>query len=258
MARAVWFLALAFPATRPKRVPAPTADVRFEPGVDFEPTHLIYHITVSNPGDATVREVVIRPHVVHGSFRIVDSPKSIPILQPGTFGTASFRVDLVGEPSEVELSGRVQYRVGESKASVQGIVPPMRLDLRPPLTRPVYVTPSALKERASRSFSIQETMPLPGDAQGLFKVLVSTLAAEGLEKVEEKTQRAEEEFTGQASFHGLDSQDNAYAVRIVASRKGASTLRLLVFVQAEESLFGFFWRSREALRRALGGPPHQP
>ncbi len=258
MSRAAWFLALAFPAKRAKRAPSPRADVRFEPGVDFEPTHLIYHITVRNPGDATVRDVVIRPHVVHGAFRIVEPPKSIPILQPGTFGTASFRVDLVGEPSEVELGGRMQYRVGESKVSVEGIVSPMRLDLRPPLTRPVYVTPSALKERASRSFSIQETMPLPHDAQALFDLLVSTLAAQGLEKVEEKTHRAGEEFTGQASFHGLDPQDNAYAVRIVASRKATSTLRLLVFVQAEESLFGFFWKSREALRRALGGLPHQP
>ena len=89
--------------------------------------------------------------------------------------------------------------------------------------------------------------------------MADAIAAEGLEKVEEMTYSTGGEFVGQASLHGLDRRKNSYAVRVVVSRRAAqSTLKLLVFVQAEESLFGFYWRVREAVHRALGTPAHQP
>ena len=135
----------------------------------------------------------------------------------------------------------------------------MRVDLRSPTTRPVYLSPAELQEKASRSLSVQEAFGLPYDAERAFPVVVDALPGEGLEKVEESTRGSGREFVGQASFHGLDRRRTSYAVRIVASRRGpASTLKLLVFVQAEESLFGFYWRIREAVHRALGTLPHQP
>jgi len=246
-----WLLVLGFPARRGGREARPLVDLRFEPGIDFEPTHLIYHITVRNPGDETIRDVLITPRVVHGPFRIEEAPRGIPVLEPQSFGTASFKVEPNGEPAEVELAGDVRYRVGAAKTTIEAVVAPMRLDLRPPVTRPVYLTPTALRERASESFSIQETLPLGGDAGFWFPRIASALEAEGLEKVEEKVQTTDRAFTGQASLYGLDRRGNSYAVRIVASRKETSTLRLLVFVQAEESLFGFFWRVRKAVQGAL-------
>ncbi len=246
-----WFLVLGFPARRGGREARPLVDVRFELGIDFEPTHLIYHITVRNSGDETIRDVLITPRVVGGPFRIEEPPRGIPVLEPQSFGTASFKVEPNSEPAEIELAGHVRYRVGAAKATIEAVVAPMRLDLRPPVTRPVYLTPTALRERASESFSIQETLPLGGDAGFWFPRIASALEAEGLEKVEEKVQTTNRAFTGQASLHGLDLRGNSYAVRIVASRKETSTLRLLVFVQAEESLFGFFWRVRKAVQGAL-------
>jgi hypothetical protein len=123
----------------------------------------------------------------------------------------------------------------------------------------VYLTPDALRERASRSLSVQDAFALPVGAERAFPVVVEALSKEGLEKIEEMTYASGREFVGQASFHGLDRRKTSYAVRVVASRTGASsTLKLLVFVQAEESLFGFYWRVRESVHRALGLPSHQP
>lgn len=252
-----WF-AIALPARRRDPKGRSSVDLLLESGIDFEPTHLIYHITVRNPGDATVRDVMITPAVERGPFRILESPRGIRILEPQSFGTASFKVEPTGEPAEVELSGRVRYRPTKSATPIEAIVAPMRLDLRPVETRPVYVTPVGLRERASESFSIQESFALTEDAEIVFPRAVAAVETEGLERVEEKVNRSDHAFTGQASLHGLDHRGNSYAARIVASRKESSALRLLVFVAAEESLFGFFWRIRRAVQAATGARPHHP
>ena len=245
------------PARAPPRVPK-RSDLRIEPGIDFEASHVLYHITVRNRGESTFRDVVITPAVLHGAFAIDEPPKAVPVLEPGTFGTASFRVDPRGPPGDVELGGRVEY-ADEGGARSEAAVSPVRVDLSPPALRPVHLPPEALRERASRSFSVQDAFDLPVPAEAAFPVLEAAIAGAGLERVESMAHRDGNVFTGRASFHGLDGRRNSYAVRIVASRMGpASTLKLLVFAQAEERLFGFYWRVRESVRGALGPAPHQP
>jgi len=259
MGQPVLLLAVGFPAKRAAKRPARRLEIRIEPGIDFEATHVVYHVTVRNRGDAAVRDVAITPRVVRGPFVLDDLPKAVPLLEPGEFGTASFRIAAEAEPGELEVAARVRYLERETGRRHEASAPPMRVDLRPPATRPVYLDPAALKERASRSFSVQEEFELPYDAERAFPVVESALAREGLEKVEEMTYVSGGSFVGQASFHGLDRRKASYAVRAVASRRGGtSTLKLLVFVQAEESLFGFAWRAREAVHRALGLAPHPP
>ncbi len=242
----------------PKR-PAKRLEVRIEPGIDFEATHVVYHVTVRNRGEATARDVLITPRILHGPFFLDEPPKAVPVLKPGTFGTASWRIGAKGEPGELEVGARIAYWDREAEARHEASAPPMRIDLRPPALRPVYLTPAALRERASRSLSVQDAFALPVGAERTFPVVVEALSKEGLEKIEEMTYASGREFVGQASFHGLDRRKTSYAVRVVASRTGASsTLKLLVFVQAEESLFGFYWRVRESVHRALGLASHQP
>lgn len=239
---------------RPSRL-----EIRIEPGIDFEATHVVYHVTVRNRGDATARDVVITPRILHGPFFIDEPPKAVPILKPGTFGTATWRIGATGEPGELEVGARIAYWVREEGTRHEASAPPMRIDLRPPPTRPVYIAPAELRERASRSLSVQVAFAIPHDAERAFPGIVEAVSGEGLEKIEEITSGSGRGFVGQASFHGLDRRRTSYAVRVVASGRGASsTLKLLVFVQAEESLFGFYWRVRESVHRALGIPPHQP
>jgi len=242
-----------------KRSPAKKTEIRIEPGVDFEPTHVVYRVTVRNRGEVAAHDVLITPKILHGPFVLGDTPKAVPLLKPRTFGTASFRISAKGEPGELEVGARVVYRDRDAGKPHEASAPPLRIDLTPPTTRPVYVTPAALRERASRSLSAQDTLTLPYDAERAFPVVVEALARQGLERVEEITHARGREFVGQASFHGLDRRKNAYAVRVVASRREASsTLKLLVFVQAEESLFGFHWKVWETIRGAVEVPPHQP
>ncbi len=259
MARLAALLGLALAVKRAPKRPPKRFEIRIEPGIDFEATHVVYHVTVRNRGDTTARDVVITPRVLHGPFFIDEAPKAVPVLQPGTFGTASFRIAASGEPGELEVVSRVVYYEKETGERHEASAAPMRIDLRPPALRPVFLPPSAMRERASRSLSVQDAFSLPYDAERAFPVVASALGAEGLEKVDEVTRSVGREFVGQASFHGLDRRGNSYAVRIVASRRGTSShLKLHVFVQAEESLFGFYWRVREAVHRALEVPAHQP
>lgn len=242
----------------PKKVPR-NLEVRIEPGIDFEATHVVYHVTVRNRGDVTARDVMITPRILHGAFVLEEPPKAVPVLTPGSFGAASWRIRTTGEPGELEVGARIVYWDRDTGVRHEASAPAMRIDLRPPAMRPIYITPAALRERASRSLSVQDAFSLPTGAERAFPVVVDALAREGLEKVEETTRAVAGEFVGQASFHGLDPRGNSCAVRVVASRRGtSSTLKLLVFVQAEESLFGFYWRIRESVHRALGIPPHQP
>jgi len=252
-------LALGLAVKRAPRRPPKKSEIRIEPGIDFEATHVVYHVTVRNRGDATARDVVITPRILHGPFFLDESPKAVPVLKPGTFGTATWRIGAEGEPGELEVGARIAYWDREAEERHEASAPPMRIDLRPPTLRPVYITPDALRERASRSLSVQDAFDLPLDAERAFPVIAAALAKEGLERVEERTHSRGHEFVGQASFHGLDRRKNSHAVRVVASRRGTeSTVKLLVFVAAEESLFGFTWRVREAVHRALGVPLHQP
>jgi hypothetical protein len=259
MPGAVAILAIGFAVKRGAKPPPKKLEIRIEPGIDFEATYVVYHVTVRNRGDATARDVLITPRIIHGPFFLDEPPKAVPVLKPGTFGTASWRIGASGEPGELEVGARIAYWDRDGDARHEASAPPMRIDLRPPATRPVYVSPAELRERASRSLSVQDAFALPYDAERAFPVLVDALPGEGLEKIEESTHGSGREFVGQASFHGLDRHRTSYAVRVVASRQGASsTLKLLVFVQAEESLFGFYWRIRESVHRALGIPSHQP
>ncbi len=250
---AVGLLSVALAIKRGAKRPPTRLEVRIEPGIDFESNHVVYRVTVRNRGEATARDVLITPKVLQGPFFLDEPPKAVPVLKPGTFGTASWRIVATGEPGELEVGARVAYWDREGETRHEATAPPMRIDLRPPAMRPVYVSPAALRERASRSLSVQDAFDLPIPAERAFPVLVDALSREGLEKIEETTHASGREFVGQASFHGLDRRKTSYAVRIVASRAGAaSTLKLLVFVQAEESLFGFTWRVRESVHRALG------
>jgi len=259
MASLIGIPAIGLAAKRATRRPPRKIEIRVEPGIDFEATHVVYHVTVRNRGEVTARDVVITPRVLHGSFFIDEPPKAVPVLKPGTFGTATFRAGAKGEPGELEVGARIVYYNRDTGERHEASAPPLRIDLRSPATRPVYLAPSALRERASRSLSVQDVFAVPGDAERMFPVVADAIAAEGLEKVEEMTYSTGGEFVGQASLHGLDRRKNSYAVRVVVSRRAAqSTLKLLVFVQAEESLFGFYWRVREAVHRALGTPAHQP
>jgi hypothetical protein len=256
---AVALLSFALAIKRAAKRPPTRLEVRVEPGIDFEATHVVYHVTVRNRGDATARDVLITPKILHGPFVLDEPPKAVPVLKPGTFGTASWRIVAKGEPGDLEVGARIAYWDREAAARHEASAPPMRIDLSPPALRPVYLTPAALRERASRSLSAEDAFDLPVPAERAFPVVVEALSGEGLEKIEEMTYATGREFVGQASFHGLDRRKTSYAVRVVASRTGgASTLKLLVFVQAEESLFGFAWRVRESVHRALGVRPHQP
>jgi len=259
MPSALAILAIGLAVKRGTRPSPKKLEIRIEPGIDFEATYVVYHVTVRNRGDATARDVLITPRIIHGPFFLDEPPKAVPVLKPGTFGTASWRIGASGAPGELEVGARIAYWDRDAEARHEASAPPIRVDLRPPTTRPVYVTPAELQEKASRSLSVQDAFGLPYDAERAFPVVVDALPGEGLEKVEESTRASGREFVGQASFHGLDRRRTSYAVRIVASRRGpASTLKLLVFVQAEESLFGFYWRIREAVHRALEIPRHQP
>lgn len=259
MAHPVGLLAFGLAVKRAKQRPPKKLEIRIEPGIDFEATHVVYHVTVRNRGEATARDIVITPRVLHGPFFVDEPPKAVPLLKPGTFGTATFRIRAEREPAELELGARIEYFERETGARHEGSAPPLRIDLKPPVMRPVYVSPSGLRERASRSLTFEDAFDLPVEAERAFPVVAAALGHEGLEKVEEITRSGPREFVGQASFHGLDRRKNSYAVRVVASRRGgSSTLKLLVFVQAEEALFGFYWRVREAVHTALGTLTHQP
>jgi hypothetical protein len=257
MGSAVVLLAVAIAAKRRAKRPPRKPEIRIEPGIDFEATRVVYRVTVRNRGDAAVRDVVITPRIVHGPFYLDEPPKAVPLLRPGEFGTASFAIGAEGEPRDLEVAARVSYWEREADVRHEASAPPIRLDLRPPATRPVHVDPAALRERASRFLSVQDAFPLSMEAERAFAAVASALAREGLEKVEETSRAVGGSFVGQASFHGLDRRGASYAVRAVASRRGTeSSLRLHVFVEAEESLFGFYWRVREAVHRALA--PHHP
>ena len=253
------FLSVSLAMKRGTKRPPKRLEVRIEPGIDFEATHVVYRVTVRNRGEATARDVLITPKILHGPFVLDEPPKAVPVLKPGSFGTASWRIDAKGEPGELEVGARIAYWDRDAGTRHEASAPPLRIDLRPPALRPVYVTPAALKERASRSLSAQDAFDLSVPAERAFPAVVDALSGEGLEKIEEMTYAAGREFVGQASFHGLDRRKTSYAVRVVASRtEGGSNLKLLVFVQAEESLFGFTWRVRESVRRALEARGHQP
>ncbi len=259
MGTPAWLLAVGLPAKGAPRRPAERAEIQIEPGIDFEATHILYHVTVRNRGGRAVRDVVITPVVAPGPFVLDEPPKKVPVLGPREYGTASFRIRARGPPEELEVAAKIAYPDPGTGEAREATASPVRVDLRPPRTRPVYVAPDVLQERASRSFGVQDAFTLPLDAEQAYPAVERALAAEGLEKIEESTYRSGDTFVGQASFHGLDRHRASYAVRAVASRRdGESTLKLLVFVQAEESLFGFYWRVRDAVHRALGLPPHQP
>ena len=259
MLGAAAILVIGLAVRRRTKVPAKKIEIRIEPGIDFEATHVVYHVTVRNRGGVTARDVVITPRIIHGPFLLGEPPKAVPVLKPGTFGTATWRIDAKGEPGELEVGARIAYRDPDGETRHEASVPPMRLDLRPPVTRPVYIGPGELRERASRSLSVQDAFAVPYEAERAFPTVVASLGAVGLEKIEESAHGTGQEFVGQASFHGLDPRGNSSAVRVVASRSGSvSTMKLLVFVQAEESLFGFYWRVRETVQKALGISPHQP
>ncbi len=259
MGTPAWLLAVGLPAKRAGRRSAVRPGVEVEPGIDFEATHILYRVTVRNRGDRAVRDVAIAPVVVSGPFVLEEAPKKVPVLGPREYGTASFRIRSRGPPGELEVAARVTYPDPGTGEPREAAASPVRVDLRPSRTRPVYVAPDVLRERASRSFGIQDDLALALDAEVAFPAVERALAEEGLEKVEESTVRSGGAFVGQASFHGLDRHRASYAVRVVASRRdGESSLKLLVFVQAEESLLGFHWRVRDAVDRALGAPAHQP
>ncbi len=259
MGTTAWFLAVGLPAGHARARPSDRPEIQVEPGIDFEATHILYRVTVRNRGARAVRDVAITPVLAPGPFVLDEPPKRVPVLGPREFGTASFRIRCAGPPEELEVAARIAYADPASGETRDAAAPPLRVDLRPPRTRPVYVAPAALQERASRSFGVQEAFTLPRDAEEAFPAVERALAVEGLEAIEETTYRSGGTFVGQASFHGLDRHRASYAVRAVASRRdGESTLKLLVFVQAEESLFGFYWRVRDAVHRALGVAPHQP
>lgn len=253
MASMAVLLSIALAAKRSAKRPPRTAEIRVEPGIDFEAHHVVYHVTVRNRGPSTFRDVVITPRVLHGAFMIDEPPKAVPALKPGTFGTASWRVVARGEPGVVELGGRVRYPDPETGEPREAPVSPVRVDLSPPALRPVYIAPETLRERASRSLSVQDAFGLPMPAEDAFPRLQEALAAIGLERVEAAAHGDADGFVGRLSFHGLDARRNSYAVRAVVARRGtASSLRLHAFVQAEERLFGFYWRVRDAVARALG------
>ena len=259
MLGAVPLVAIGLAVRRGTKAAAKKVEIRIEPGIDFEATHVVYHVTVRNRGGATARDVVITPRIIHGPFLLGEPPKAVPVLKPGTFGTATWRIDAKGEPGELEVGARIAYGDPDGGTRHEASVPPIRLDLRPPVTRPVYLSPGELRERASRSLSVQDAFAVPYEAERAFPTVVASLSAVGLEKIEETAHSNGRGFVGQASFHGLDPRGNSSAVRVVASRTGtSSTMKLLVFVQAEESLFGFYWRIRETVQNALGISPHQP
>ncbi len=257
MAAPVVLLAVALAVKRRAERPPRRPEIRIEPGIDFEATRVVYRVTVRNRGGAAVRDVVITPRIVHGSFFLDEPPKAVPLLKPGEFGTASFPIGSEGEPRELEVAARVSYWERDADLRHEVSAPPIRLDLRPPETRPVHVDPATLRERASRFLSVQDAFLLSIEAERAFAAVASALAREGLEKVEETSRAEGGSFVGRATFHGLDRRGASYAVRVVASRHGTeSILRLHVFVEAEEALFGFYWGVREAVHRALG--PHHP
>src|SRR5437879_5884960 len=148
MLGAAAILVIGLAVRRRTKAPAKKIEIRIEPGIDFEATHVVYHVTVRNRGGVTARDVVITPRIIHGPFLLGEPPKAVPVLKPGTFGTATWRIDARGEPGELEVGARIAYRDPDGETRHEASVPPMRLDLRPPVTRPVYLSPGDVREGA--------------------------------------------------------------------------------------------------------------
>ena len=61
-------LALGLAVKRAPRRPPKKSEIRIEPGIDFEATHVVYRVTVRNRGEAIARDVLITPKILHGPF----------------------------------------------------------------------------------------------------------------------------------------------------------------------------------------------
>src|SRR5437867_13050128 len=109
MASLIGIPAIGLAAKRATRRPPRKLEIRVEPGIDFEATHVVYHVTVRNRGDATARDVLITPRIIHGPFFLDEPPKAVPVLKPGTFGTASWRIGASAAPGELEVGARIAY-----------------------------------------------------------------------------------------------------------------------------------------------------
>ncbi len=109
MGTPAWLLAVGLPAKGAPRRPAERAEIQIEPGIDFEATHILYHVTVRNRGGRAVRDVVITPVVAPGPFVLDEPPKKVPVLGPREYGTASFRIRARGPPEELEVAAKIAY-----------------------------------------------------------------------------------------------------------------------------------------------------
>src|SRR2546428_5280952 len=130
MLGAAAILVIGLAVRRRTKAPAKKIEIRVEPGIDFEATHVVYHVTVRNRGEVTARDVVITPRVLHGPFFIDEPPKAVPLLKPGTFGTATFRIGAKTEPGELEVGALVVYYEKDAGKRHEASASPLRIDLR--------------------------------------------------------------------------------------------------------------------------------
>src|SRR5205809_637758 len=158
MASLIGIPAIGLAAKRATRRPPRKLEIRVEPGIDFEATHVVYHVTVRNRGEVTARDVVITPRVLHGSFFIDEPPKAVPVLKPGTFGTATFRAGAKGEPGELEVGARIAYYNRDTGERHEASAPPLRIHLRSPAAPP--------SRRSSSSCSCRPRSPSSASTGG--------------------------------------------------------------------------------------------
>src|SRR5437667_447547 len=78
MLGAVAILVFGLAVRRGTKAPAKKMEIRIEPGIDFEATHVVYHVTVRNRGDVTARDVVITPRIIPGPFLPGEPPRPRP------------------------------------------------------------------------------------------------------------------------------------------------------------------------------------
>ena len=211
--------------------------------LDVEAKHLLYQVRVRNRSTVTLGDVTVKPRIVRGDFFLSAGEKVVPLLRPGTAGTATFHLRSRGAPPEAEVDAEVSYFDGETEAYRTYAVPPIAVDLALPLLQGDSVRREGWEDTVSRYFSVEERLRLYIRAEEAYQEAIDALRARELEVVETSTTTAKDAFSARASLFARDSAGHGFGVHVAATGAGArvaSSLTLQVFTEREEALFGFY------------------
>lgn len=229
-------------------------EVRADASLFAESDHLVLEVVLRSRSARPRTNLVVRPRVVHGPFRLRDEEKHVATLPPRGVSSVVFPLDATGDSPLVEASGSVTLRDGDREESLT--IPPVSLDLSFGPLRTADADVEDLAEAASRFFNGSATFRSARSTNEAFRLAREALVRLPMSEVDAVEGRSPAH--GRASFHAVDERGRRYAARVVVAPSGSGcTVRLLAFVSDEPTLFGFLRSAQRALAASLGSP-HQP